>query len=57
LGNINKEWHSQNKMPKIPSMEDRIQWHIEHEKNCSCRPMPPLVIKEIKERIRKNGEL
>jgi hypothetical protein len=34
---INKEWHEKNKMPKNPSEEQRIKWHIAHAKNCSCR--------------------
>ncbi len=44
---MNKEWHLKNKMPKNPSLEDRINWHIEHSKNCSCREMPESILKEI----------
>jgi len=40
MANINKEWHLQHKMPKCPTQDERIKWHVEHEKNCSCRPMP-----------------
>jgi hypothetical protein len=47
---INKEWHSNNKMPKNPSMEDRIKWHVEHSKNCTCRSMPIKIAEEIKKR-------
>lgn len=46
---MNKEWHEKNKMPKHPTFEQRIQWHIAHEKNCKCRPMP----KKLAEDIRK----
>jgi hypothetical protein len=27
-------------MPKSPTLEQRIAWHIEHQKNCACRDMP-----------------
>jgi hypothetical protein len=37
---INKEWHLKHKMPKNPSMEERIAWHKEHAKHCSCMPIP-----------------
>jgi hypothetical protein len=37
---INKEWHAKNRMPKNPTLEQRIIWHLEHSKNCKCRPMP-----------------
>jgi hypothetical protein len=37
---INKEWHLKHKMPKNPTLAERIKWHLAHEKNCSCRPMP-----------------
>jgi len=29
---INKEWHLKNKMPKNPTFEERINWHIAHSK-------------------------
>ena len=38
---INKEWHEQNRMPPKAPLEERLQWHLEHEKNCNCRPIPP----------------
>jgi hypothetical protein len=44
---INKEWHLKNKMPKKPTLEVRIKWHIEHAKNCTCREMPDSIRKEI----------
>jgi hypothetical protein len=48
---INKEWHSNNIMPKNPKLEDRIKWNLEHEKNCNCRPIP----EKLKEEMRKRG--
>lgn len=46
---INKKWHLKNQMVKNPKFEDRIKWHIEHIKNCTCRPMPKKLIEEMKE--------
>lgn len=37
---INKDWHEKNKMPKNPTLEQRLKWHTEHAKNCFCRKMP-----------------
>jgi len=38
---INAEWHLAHRMPKNPTLDERMQWHIEHAKNCGCREMPP----------------
>ncbi len=38
---INAKWHLENKMPKNPTLDERINWHIKHAKNCLCRPIPP----------------
>lgn len=46
---INKEWHTKHKMPKNASVKERIEWHLEHEKNCSCRVMPEALRKRMKE--------
>lgn len=48
MGKINKEWHLKNKMPKNPTMEERLKWHLEHSKNCQCREMPEKLKLEIK---------
>jgi hypothetical protein len=52
---INKEWHLKNKMPQNPSLEERINWHIEHSKHCKCRDMPESIRKEIKRREKENN--
>ncbi len=48
LMNMNEKWHKSNKMPKNPSKEERIEWHLEHAKNCSCRPIPKTLLIGIK---------
>ncbi|HSB46581.1 MAG TPA: hypothetical protein VLD37_01100 [Candidatus Bilamarchaeum sp.] len=42
---MNAEWHLKNKMPKNPTLEQRIKWHRGHAKNCSCRKMPESIKK------------
>lgn len=34
-------------MVKNPKIEDRIKWHLEHRKNCACRPIPRKLYEEI----------
>lgn len=36
---INREWHLKNRMPKNATPEQRLRWHMEHEKHCACRKM------------------
>lgn len=50
MGKINKEWHEQNKMPNKPTEDQRIEWHLEHAKNCSCRPIPKSVLEIMKKK-------
>lgn len=37
---MNKMWHEKNKLPRNAILDQRIKWHIEHQKNCNCRPIP-----------------
>ena len=50
---LNREWHLAHKMPKNPSLEERIEWHIEHARYCKCREMPDSIKKAIAERDKK----
>lgn len=50
---INKNWHLKNKMPKNPTPEQRINWHIQHAKNCNCRPIPEKLLKEMNSIVTK----
>ena len=47
---INKDWHLANRMPKNPSLDQRIKWHLEHAKNCQCHPIDEKILAEIKKR-------
>jgi hypothetical protein len=48
---INNTWHEKHKMPKKPTFEERVKWHTEHQKNCSCRPgLPTKLFEEMKKK-------
>jgi len=47
---INREWHLAHPMPRNASLEQRLEWHAEHEVNCGCREMPPSIRKELEAR-------
>ncbi len=50
MKNINEKWHKAHRMPKNASIEQRIQWHREHQKHCSCRPIPTKLLEILKKR-------
>ncbi|CAG1005788.1 hypothetical protein METP2_03692 [Methanosarcinales archaeon] len=37
-------------MPENPTMDQRVKWHIEHARNCSCRPLGGKILEELKKR-------
>ena len=37
---LNAAWHESHPMPKNPTTEQRLAWHVAHQKNCGCRAMP-----------------
>lgn len=43
---LNAEWHRQHKIPKNPTVQQRIDWHLAHLENCGCRPGLPGKLKE-----------
>ena len=45
---LNKEWHLAHPMPKNPTQQQRIEWHLEHAKNCSCCEIPAKLKEEMK---------
>ncbi len=47
---INKEWHLANPMPPNATIEQRIAWHLEHSRHCSCRDIPAKLKEEMKKR-------
>lgn len=53
---LNKAWHLQHPMPANPTLDERIAWHLEHKKHCSCREIPPKLQEEINRRKKKNKQ-
>lgn len=51
---LNAAWHKKNRMPVNPTLQQRIDWHLEHQKNCGCRPGLPEKLREemIKRKIK-----
>jgi hypothetical protein len=37
-------------MPKNATTEQRIAWHLQHQRNCACRPIPPKLLAVMKAR-------
>lgn len=50
---INAEWHATHRMPKNATAEQRITWHVEHARECACRPIPAKLREEISRREAK----
>jgi hypothetical protein len=48
----NARWHAAHRMPRNPSLEQRVSWHVAHAAHCACRPMPATVVAELKRRDR-----
>jgi hypothetical protein len=49
---MNREWHEQHKMPDGATSNQRIQWHLEHIRNCACRPFPAKLFEMLSDRQR-----
>lgn len=50
MGKVNASWHRANPMPKNPTIGQRMEWHLAHVGACTCRPIPPGILDEIKRR-------
>ncbi len=46
---LNREWHLKNMMPKNPTHDQRMRWHVEHSKHCKCHPLSEKLQNEIDE--------
>ncbi|MGA7124636.1 MAG: DUF1801 domain-containing protein [Polyangiaceae bacterium] len=45
---MNVEWHQKHVLPRGASLEDRVAWHREHQKQCACRPIPPKLAEQMR---------
>jgi uncharacterized protein (DUF1697 family) len=44
---INAAWHERHPMPRGATTEQRIAWHLEHQKECRCRPIPAKLLEQM----------
>ena len=47
---INAEWHSKNKLPENPTLDQSVKWHIEHARHCACRSLDGEILEALKKR-------
>jgi hypothetical protein len=47
---LNREWHLSHRMPAKATLEQRLEWHLEHAKNCQCRAITGKIAEEMKKR-------
>jgi hypothetical protein len=45
---INATWHARHRMPTHPTLDERIAWHLEHERQCACREIPVALLAEMR---------
>ncbi|MBI5856672.1 MAG: hypothetical protein HZB42_03395 [Sphingobacteriales bacterium] len=43
---LNAAWHKKHPMPKNPTVQQRVEWHLSHLKNCNCHPVLPEKLKD-----------
>ncbi|MGE5141435.1 MAG: putative immunity protein [Rudaea sp.] len=43
-------------MPKNPTFDQRVKWHLAHARHCACRPMPGPILEEVKKRHRNTHQ-
>lgn len=44
---FDRRWHEENQLGKGASLDDRVQWHLEHARLYGCRPIPDSILREI----------
>jgi hypothetical protein len=50
---INATWHKQHPMPPRATPEQRLRWHLAHEKACGCRKLTAAMLRELRRRVRE----
>lgn len=50
MSKVNENWHKNNPIPQKVTINQRIQWHVDHQRECGCRPIPPLIQTKMLER-------
>jgi hypothetical protein len=50
MNKLNREWHVSHRMPQRATLEQRIDWHLEHQRHCGCRGIPERIREAIERR-------
>lgn len=50
MSRLNAEWHAAHRMPKNPSLVQRMEWHLAHAEHCACREIPAAILAELRKR-------
>ena len=45
---LNRSWHLEHRMPTKATFTQRVKWHLEHAKHCTCRPIPARLLEQMK---------
>jgi hypothetical protein len=46
----NIEWHSKHRLPKNPTLDQRVKWHMEHARRCPCTAHDEDILEELRKR-------
>jgi hypothetical protein len=46
LVRLNAQWHQAHKLARSATLEERLEWHLQHAVNCGCREMPASIRQE-----------
>jgi DNA-3-methyladenine glycosylase I len=46
---MNAKWHAAHVLPRNANDRARLRWHLEHQKQCGCRPIPAGLLHLMKE--------
>jgi hypothetical protein len=46
----NPKWHAKRRLPNNPTLDQRMQWHMEHAKRCPCPSQDEDLLEDLKKR-------
>jgi hypothetical protein len=47
---LNRDWHRENRLPRRATLDERIAWHLAHQRHCACRAIPGKLLGVLRER-------
>lgn len=46
----NTRWHARHRLPTNPTLDQRVQWHMEHARRCPCPSQDEDILEDLKKR-------